>query len=849
MAEREVRVKLATEADMSGVEDLENTLDNLKDKTVTVRPEVESTELEEVEAEIDKLQQKMADIYLGVDDTPFEEVEAELDKLEARRIELTVDVDDSALDSLEDKTVIIRPEIESMELDEVESRIDELQQKMADIYLGIDDTPLEEVEAELDELEARQIELTVDADSSGVDSVKSGVEDLEDEIENVNNSSIGPQADTSGIDQTKDSISGLEEGLTAVSAGVTLAGMENMVATAGNIQDSWNRLGLTFGEVTGQMKTDISEAGEATGRSGSLVRGYFNDMGIAGVRNTELLQQSFEALSGRAYQTGNSIESMEQKMKMMVMSGNAGARQLTALGISTEDLGRAMGVSADEATKMFKTLSQEERLRVLTQAMGDGKKANEDYKNSWQGLKAQIDKATGALMGAIGSAILPVLVPVMQVAANVITSVAQAFNQLPSPIRGVIGVVGALVMGFLALTTVISTIRAVANAIQFVQTAMSMWSAVTKVATAAQNALNASMLANPILLLVAALAVLIGYMVHLYQTNEQCRQSVNQLGADLQRVASGDYSGLKDVGNDLMAASDSFAQASGFAALIGEENYNRWVELRNGMLQAFTDMLGGAGEQLTLFGEQLGNALNQAGLSIQNFGIWFSETFLQVIMTIQDFRMQILMLPVYIASAIIQGIAQFQAFLTQVSGILTAIIGLVASWAGNLIGQFGSAASNAVSAFASNFTGIAAAVAGELGAMVSTAISYCQQLLDTLRNAAAEAVNLWKTITGEKSPGYIYEAFKGELDAMVNVASDFKVPSIMGDNAQSMVDNWGNPSLALDTGGNSGTSAVGGVTMNIVINGDVDSEERMERFAEYIINRMTWDNETANRTV
>ena len=84
-------------------------------------------------------------------------------------------------------------------------------------------------------------------------------------------------------------------------------------------------------------------------------------------------------------------------MKMMVMSGNAGARQLTQLGISTEDLGRAMGVSADEATKMFKTLSQEERLRVLTQAMGDGKNANEMYKNSWQGLKDQVDKATARI--------------------------------------------------------------------------------------------------------------------------------------------------------------------------------------------------------------------------------------------------------------------------------------------------------------------------------------------------------------------------------------------------------------------------------------------------------------------
>ena len=779
MAEKEVRVKVSTEADTSGLEDIENALNNLEDKTIT-----------------------------------------------------------------------IRPEIQSMELEEVENRIEELEDKRADIYLGIDDTPLEEVEAELEELEARQLELTVDADSSGVDNVTSSVEDLETEIESVNNSSIGPQADTSGVEETKESVSGLEEALTAVGSGATLAGMENMVATAGNIQDSWNRLGLTFGEVTGQMKTDISEAGEATGRSGGLVRGYFNDMGIAGVRNTELLQQSFEALSGRAYQTGNSIESMEQKMKMMVMSGNAGARQLTALGITAEDLGRAMGVSADEATKMFKTLSQEERLRVLTQAMGDGKKANEDYKHSWQGLKDQVDKATGALMGAVGSAILPVLVPVMEIAAKAITAFAEGFKALPGPIRGVIGVVGALVMGFLALTTVISTIRAVASAIQFVQTAMSMWSAVTRVATVAQNALNASMLANPILLLVSALAVLIGYLVYLYSTNEQCRQSVNKLGDDLQRVASGDYSGLKDAGNDLMAASDSFAQASGFAALIGQDNYNQWVELRNGMLQAFGDMLGGAGEQLTLFGEQINSIFQQAILSVQGFINWIVQGFMEGIMSIQSFGMNLLQLPNYIMQAVTQGIATFQTLISQTSSVLNSVIGAVASFGGNLIGQLSGAASSAVSAFGSGLSGMVAEAWSEFNDVLNAIYDFGAQAVAAAQNIGNQIA---QALFQRHSPGIVaQEAFLEMRDTKRFMEEGFSDMVDITNVASSNIVNGFNPDLNSNIGnigGNVGTQASGGVTMNIVINGDVDSEERMERFADYIINRMNWDNTTAGRTV
>ena len=757
------------------------------------------------------------------------------------RVKVTTEADisglediEQAISNLEDKTITVRPEIESMELEEVENRIEELEDKRAEIYMGVDDTPLEEVEAELEELEARQIELTIEADSSSVDDASGKIEELDGKDVN-----ISVNADTSG---TEDSINSLEEALTAVSAGAALAGMEQMVSTAGNIQDSWNRLGLTFGEVTGQMKTDISEAGAATGRSGGLIRQYFNDMGVAGVTNTELLQQSFEALSGRAYQTGNSIESMEQKMKMMVMSGNAGARQLTQLGISTADLGRVMGVSADEASKMFKTLSQEERLRVLTQAMGDGKKANEQYKNSWQGLKDQVDKATSALMGAVGDMILPFLVPAMQVATQVIEALSAGFKALPAPIRSIIGGVGALVMGFLALTTVI------------------------RIATAVQAALNLTMLANPYVLVAAAILALVAALVYCYNTNEEFRNSVNQLFNDLQRLANGDWHVVVEYeqkGVDMvvdtagMLASNDLSQGLS-RMLMGDEAVNQANANLDGFLENIKSKLHEGMDAFWNDGTQglLGWLAELAGIDVgsylQNFTMGFNSigaSITGVIMGIQGFIMNVLQIPVFIQQAVQQGVANFQSFSGQVSGVLSGIIGFVVGWFGNFVGQFSSGASRAVSAFASNFTGIAEAVAGELGAMVSTAQSYCQQLLDTLRNAAAEAVNLWKTITGEKSPGYIYEAFKGELDAMVGVASDFKVPTIMGDNAQSMVNNWGSPSLGFNTGSNGGTQAVGGVTMNITINGDVDSDERMEKFADYIITRMNWDNTTAGRTV
>ena len=737
------------------------------------------------------------------------------------------------------------------------------------IMTEVDDADVSDLEDRLEELNNNQLEVDVTSDSSEVDNVESSVEDLETEIETVNNTSVSPPGDSSGVDSVSESVNSLNDALTAVGAGVSLAGMEQLVDTAGNINDSWNRLGLTFGEVSGQMKTDIAEAGAATGRSGSLIRGYFNDMGIAGVTNTELLQQSFEALSGRAYQTGNSIESMEQKMKMMVMSGNAGARQLTQLGISTADLGRVMGVSADEASKMFKTLSQEERLRVLTKAMGDGKNANEMYKNSWQGLKDQVDKATGALMGAIGNMILPFLVPAMQVATQAIEALSAGFKALPAPIQGVIGGVLAVVMGFLALTTVISTVKTLANAIQFVSTATQLLSGVTKIATAAQSALNLTMLANPYVLVAAAILALVAALVYCYNTNEEFRNSVNQLFNDLQRLANGDWHVIVEYeqkGGDLavdtagMLASNDLSQGLS-RMLMGDEAVNQANAEMDGFLENIKTKMHEGMEAFWNDGTQgiLGWLAELAGIDVgsylQSFTAGFNgigESINGVIMGIQGFIMQLLQIPVFIQQAVQQGIANFQSFVGQVSGILNNIIGIAASFGGQLISQLGSAASNATSSFISGISGLASGFIGELESMLSYAVSWASSLASTMASAASNAVSSFLGALQIHSPGIMQRKFIGEMEGIVTAATDTGAPlgSAMRDVGNNAVNNFDIRGLNNPTVPTSGTQAnAGGVTMNIVINGDVDNEERMERFADYIITRMNWDNSTAGRTV
>lgn len=346
------------------------------------------------------------------------------------------------------------------EVDELTSRLQEATDEAGTLSDTLDGTSFDGSSVDTEPL------------NNELDEANSEADGLQSTFDELGNTVISPEinVDASGIDEAKESIEETEQSTSSLSttmAGLAgVIGVDQMISTADRIKTSWNQLDLTFagtGVSLETLKAKSSEVASATGRSGGQVRSYFNSMGIAGITNTDLLSRSFESLAGKSYQTGQSIESMQGKVQKMVMSGNASSRMLTSLGISTEDLGRAMGVSADEAQKAFEALDQEGRLEALTTAMGDGTEANNMYKNSYEGLKAQAENAMAGLMGAIGEGILPVINPIIQGATSVIKAFSDAFKALPGPVKGAIGGIA----GFIAIgATTIGALGMVGKAVK-----------------------------------------------------------------------------------------------------------------------------------------------------------------------------------------------------------------------------------------------------------------------------------------------------------------------------------------------------------------------------------------------
>ena len=453
-----------------------------------------------------------------------------------------------------------------------------------DINFNLDTSGIEEAEESLSNLRDTADELgesTESADNGAMENIGASAGETADNIKQAsdNMDEFGNKTDdaNSKMQETVESSSSLGEALVGVGS---VVGLDAMVSTGDNIQTSWNRLSLTFAN-TGVSMDDLrqksSELREATGRSGGEIRDYFNQMGIAGVTNTDLLTSSFEALAGASYQTGKPIQTLQNGLQTMTLTGTASSKMLKNLGLSTEDLANAMGVTSDQATDTFKSLSQEERLQVLTQAMGDGTRANEMYKESYAGLKAQAEASLGGLVGAIGQSILPVVIPALQTAKNVIEGLTNTWKSLPSPITSVIGAIGGGVMGITALVSAFSLlskalgfvwtalgkvfglygkfmglltkVRTIVNAVRSaeslsagikgvlatalgVETVAEEGNAVAKgsaVAPTTALAIAENSLLLPILLVIGAIVGLVAILWYLYNNNEMVRNGINWL--------------------------------------------------------------------------------------------------------------------------------------------------------------------------------------------------------------------------------------------------------------------------------------------------------------------------------
>lgn len=696
-------------------------------------------------------------------------------------------------------TIKINTDADTSQIQDLKTAIEELQissenanNSLSNIGADIDPTTIDEVSSSTDDL------------STNAENASSSTTDLGDTVNSLDGSSIGNLSDEmsnyrDNADDANDSTNNLMDGLASAGLAAGLSGTFMGIAnSAGAYGDSMMRAtnaAQGAGISADQLKSSMDMLSEATGRSGSQLRESFILATARGITNLDSFNQMMLGAGAQATQFGVDIDTMANKFSNMAMRSNISTKQLAGTGITMEELASAMGVSVDEVSDKWKTLDINTRASILgiAASMNEGKGANEDFKHSWAGLNAQLDMAKGKLIRVIGDAILPTLIPAIEVATQVIKGLASGFQALPTPIKAVLGGIATFAIGF---TSVGLALNSVFKLVKFAIGPFKLLAQSERIAAAAQWLLNIAMSANPIMLVVIAIVALIAILGYLYFNNEQVRESINHLGQSLLGLGQWIYTGL-------IGALETVKNA-----LIGFIQY----------------IIGFGVNLLTNIGLTITNIINR----IIGFLVWWytlpskiAITFINIIARALGFGHNFVH---NITSAGSRAVNNFLSYIRQLPGKLAGelnnMLSLVGRWAATLPQKFWEAGVNAVKNFL-NALGIHSP--GTMQRMLLWEVSEMGNQVP---------IKASKLLTNINRLG------KDIVDEFGNPRLDYDIN-----------DKLGNVSL---TGvyDNNTYGGYGNQTINLNLEiGSVDNEKRVQEIVDVIRKELSWDNKTAGRTV
>ncbi|PWJ49072.1 TP901 family phage tail tape measure protein, partial [Dyadobacter jejuensis] len=212
-----------------------------------------------------------------------------------------------------------------------------------------------------------------------------------------------------------------------------------------------------------------------------------------------------------------------------------------------------LGIKSQEATKVMSLLSDQtdtvrEKQLLAATAMKEGTSLTKEFgimNNTAAAQLAKQEKALDELKTTLGAALLPAL---LNVTTGVIAFI-KGIGAVPEFLRENKEMIAALGVAMVSLNwnLVMATASSLAHAAA--EKGRLIW---TESATAAQWLMNAAMTANPIGLVVAAVALFVGGLVTLYNNSETARNAINRLWQGIKDAASavGSFFGLLSSENE-----------------------------------------------------------------------------------------------------------------------------------------------------------------------------------------------------------------------------------------------------------------------------------------------------------
>lgn len=323
----------------------------------------------------------------------------------------------------------------------------------------------------------------------------------------------------------------------AVAAKIFLMGFDRAVAIE-NAEAKMRGLGYTTEEVDSIMANALASVkgtafglGDAASLAAMAV--------AAGIQPGAQLEEQLKLTANAASAMGVPMQEVGDIMQSVWTNGSISmveVNEIMGRGIPIlQDLAKAYGVSTDDMQKMVS--NGEVDIGRFTEVMKTsvGTVADEMGK-TFEGTSMNVEAAFSRMGASAAANLLPYLTQLGQILIQLIDGFNAQFGPAIAQITSAIGagLVAALqgaITGFQQVVawvgqnadlvgTLVSTVGAGVVAYKLWQAAITVWSNVTKVATAAQVLFNAVMNANPVMLLVTAIAALVGGLIYFFTQTE-----------------------------------------------------------------------------------------------------------------------------------------------------------------------------------------------------------------------------------------------------------------------------------------------------------------------------------------
>lgn len=915
MAENSFKIKVETETDFENLKDLKKELEGMKDSEVKIHGRIDGNDISYWKKEVDNLDGTSVWVECDVDGSEIKNARREIRDIDGKVIKVDTDVDDTDLkntqkevDDLNGEKVQVDVDVDDSQIKSVRKEVDDLKGEKVQVDVDVDDSQIKNVKKEIGDL-GDELSSSLGSASSAVTGVVAGMagKSIWDTIygtskraetnkillKNMADASVAYDDLYKTIDSTTDQ---------------SLISMQQLIPALNGIKAATGSNASTINEITPQVAAFGQYVYALSGSASKAETAMFDlSKGIKGAyASLDQYGITEDALMRTGLWSGKEDDVVGYMNAVNEVTGST-----DELMQSTQGLEALMGKAFSRGGKRIG-----EGLLPMVKNLLNGFMQLDTATDGW--LSTMMLLGGGALSG------LTTFLSVAGQAINGIKMLTSAYNFLRDAeiLEGIAGwfsiswmlvaIAIGIALGLLfiylyenvdwfreGVDNLVATLQwlgqviysSVMGSLQWLSDEFKKFTEQLGLNTADwKQAVLGFLLFFPQLparigeLLVNAIAKALGFKGNFTQTlKDAATNSVNnfigyikslpgRLWEELQKMLDMARNFAMEIANILtfggagmvigwMTGSGEHSPGFMYDALVGE---------LSAMANAPGEFLTGLITGLSDYGYQMADSLTQAFVGISFDDITNSLTQLWgVLQGLQEYVFTLGgILPANVditGNQIIDTILRVLAFVStlpiQLGIILTNTIAKVFGFGDNFVQKMINSASRSVSGFMSYISSLPGKFNSELQKMLGYAQQFLQDLPGILKNAAINVVKSWIYGTGEHSPGFMFDAFEGEVEEMVEVPVRYtgRLSGNVSRMGSAIVKSFGNPELKGFEVANDELDSISsrldvsdiGKSDTYIFNlyGDVDSEERMRKFVDAVRKEISWNNITAGRTV